>query len=88
MGPLYYPVRNWRLETHLVVIGRHTIRTLESYDWESEPHHAALDRAAARGDMKTQEGGTGISLPSTTPSDTTPDLDDQDTFVVSKQARP
>jgi hypothetical protein len=50
-GMNFYPVRNWRLGQHLVVIGRHAYRTLESYDWE--PLEAtALDLAAARGELR------------------------------------
>ena len=78
----FYPVRNWRLGQHLVVIGRHTYRTLESYDWE--PLDAlALDLAAARGAMRLDQKEP-LTLPNRT-SDVTPDLKDEQTIVVSRQ---
>lgn len=69
--------------THLVVIGRHTFRTLESYDRDPDAQPSALEHAAARGAVISQEQGTGIPLPSH--SDITPDLD---TFIVSQQPVP
>ena len=78
----FYPVRNWRLGPHLIVIGRHTYRTLESYDWE--PLDAmALDLAAARGAMRLDQKKP-LTLPDR-PSDITPDLEDEQTIVVSRQ---
>ena len=78
----FYPIRNWRLGQHLVVIGRHTYRTLESYDWE--PLDAlALDLAAARGAMRL-DAKKPLTLPDRS-SEVTPDLEDEHTIVVSRQ---
>jgi len=78
----FYPVRNWRLGQHLVVVGRHTYRTLESYDWE--PLDAeALDLAAARGAMRL-DSKKPFTLPDRA-SEVTPDLEDEQTIVVSRQ---
>lgn len=77
----FFPVRNWCLGQHQVVIGRHSYRTLESYDWE--PLEAsALDLTATRGAMRLDQKKP-LELPA--PSNNTPDLEDEHTIVVSRQ---
>ena len=80
-GLNFYPVRNWHQAQHLVVIGRHSYRTIESYDWE--PLEAtALYLAAARGAMRLDRGKR-LDLPAL--SNVTPDLDDEHAIIVSNQ---
>lgn len=82
-------LHNWRLGQHLVVIGKYTYKTLQSYDWDTtaSARPDALDQAAARGAVKLcSKNRKRTTLPSNTPSDTTTDLDDAKTIIVSDKA--
>jgi len=77
----FYPVPNWRLGQHIVVICRHSYRTLESYDWELL-EASALNLAAARRGAMGLDQKKPLELPA--PSNATPDLEDEYTIVVSR----
>ena len=83
--PVYYPVRNWRKDQRLVIIGKHKSRVLESYNWKGYEYVArAAHGAAARGVQRIERGTASLVdlTKQTDDEDSEISLSDDGTYIV------